>query len=129
MAEKSRQSLLERNKHLLYVLLGAKSKFRQEILKHCDESLIKLLDEILHNLLKGNVKVSENDMKKLKRHKTSLRNLNNKCRTTKCLKQKRKLFVKQIGGNPLLSVLGVAGRFLLPMIAEKIGEYGISKMF
>lgn len=82
----------------------------------------------MFNLLKGNIKLNENDMKKLKRHKISIRNLNNKCRNTKCLKQKRKLFVKQIGGNPLLTVLGVAGKFLLPMIAEKLGEYGISKL-
>lgn len=88
-----------------------------------------MIDEILYNLMKGNIKVSDSDLNKLKRHKTSLRTLHTACRGTKCLKKKRKLFVKQIGGNPLIGALMAAGRFILPMIAEKVGEYGLSKIF
>lgn len=112
---------------MLYVLIAANPKLRKAILANCDDDVIRMIDEILHNLLKGNVPLSEEQLKKLSKHKNCLRSIQKKCKG-KCLKSKRRIFVNQSGKNPLIGALAVAGRFLLPLLLEKGSEF-IAKKF
>lgn len=128
MEKKSKMSQLEKNRHMLSVLLAAKPKLRREILKHCDDSVIHFIHEALHNLLSGNIPINEKNLNKLKKHKTSLRTLYSKCNKNKCMKKKRQFFVNQAGGHPLVLALSTVGQFVLPYLAEKLASYAAEKI-
>ena len=85
--------------------LGDKAK--RKLVKECDKNLIDCFCECSKNILKGNVPLKKNQLRKLRREKHSLRKLALK-KTS--LKAKRKILQK--GGflgallTPVLTVLG-----------------------
>lgn len=101
------------------------------ILKNCDDKLIQTLSEIVHNVLSGNIDVDTKTVKKLKRYKNQLRKLHLSIQKRKCLKQRRRLLIKQEGGIwPLL--LEAALTALTSYGGEKLVEYGaktVKKLF
>lgn len=112
---------------MLYVLSQAKPKLKKAILTHCDDNVIRMLDEVVHNVLKGNIQLPTADLKKLQKDKKSLRGLYSKCRKTKCIKAKRRLFTNQVGG--WANLLAMAARVIVPMLVEKAGEFVKDKFF
>lgn len=100
------------NKHILFILKNANPKLRKSILKNCSLSAIKSIQEIAHNVLNGNHKVSPPCYNALKRYKRELRNFT--CsNSSQCAK--RKIVVQRGGFVPLLisSVLsGIIGKIL-----------------
>ena len=106
-------SLVENNIDFLKSLENISSYRRKRLLKSASESNILALKEVAHNLLQGKLKVPE--VKKLKRHKHSIRKLVKK---NSSLKSKRKLLIQKGGFlplmiTPLLSAIGsVTGKVI-----------------
>jgi len=104
---------LKKNQHILHVLGKCnKKKFRKNILKYCDDDIIKTIAEIAINILNGNNKISPAQKAKLKKHKKQLRFL--AC-AKKSIKAKRKILVQHGGFLPTLigTILsGVIGKLI-----------------
>ena len=60
---------------LLHVLQSAKPNLRKAILQESDRALIYTICEICENLLLGNIKLTDEQRKKLKRYRDDLRRL------------------------------------------------------
>ena len=100
------QPLSEQHLGILKVLLKANPELRSALLKHADKNLVQLICECVLNVLKGNVKLSDIEKKKLAKHKLFFRKVVQK---TKSWKRKRKIIQK--GGN-----------FLIPLLAPIIAS-------
>lgn len=101
-----------RQSHILRALHISKPKERAKLLSGVDDDIIKLLSEMSLNFLRGNVSTSEAAVRRLRKHKQTLRLLANrriplyKKRTTLVRQQQQK------GGFlPLL----------LPVVANALG--------
>lgn len=106
---------LERNSEFINNLFKSPFKSRKRLINKASRDNIDSLSEIALNILKGNVSLSPQHKKKLKKHKEKLRNLAQKNISFK----KRKGLLVQRGGflplllAPALSLLGgLAGRAL-----------------
>lgn len=86
---------------LLRLLATTAPSTRKTILKAADYNLIKAIVECVYNVLVGNVKLSTQCTKKLRKHKKVLRKIHSK--RSKKWKNKKKVIV-QSGGSflPLL---------------------------
>lgn len=88
-----------------------KAKRRRVLIETADKEEILAVSEIIDNLLRGNIPLSDKQRRRLKRHKTKLRNIASK---RVSVKQKKRL-LNQSGGFlsaiiPLaLSLLGGLG--------------------
>lgn len=100
--------------HYLHVLQKNKnSRFRKTIIKHAPNSVIQALAEICFNTLKGNLELSPQEFKRLKRHKKALRLL-----SSPKLGTVRKRELLQKGGFLSLIVSTLLG-ILLPKLFEQ----------
>lgn len=99
--------------HILHTLQSAKPKLRKSILENADIHVIRTLIECIQNTLNGNVRLGQNEIKKIKRFKKVLRELlNSKCK----LEKKRKLII-QSGGGAFLPIL------LAPIVSAAISHF------
>ena len=96
---------LKRNLPLLRILHRSKPALVKSILKHASSDLTKAICECSLNVLKGNIKISPAQKRKLAHHKTNLRLLANK--KTSLKKRKRILQKGGFIGALLGPVLGV----------------------
>lgn len=105
---------------MLHALKNTKCKKRQKLfLKTCDDRVIQTLSEIIHNTLKGNIKIEPHILQELRKFKSKLRSIHSKLKKNKKIKQRRKIFVNQVGG------------FWVPLLTAALtalGEYGIKKL-
>ena len=86
--------------HTLHVLKWADPKLRNAIIANCNMEALNGICECALNVLHVNIALTAWRKRKLKKHKTSLRNL---AENTMCLSAKRK-------------VIGQKGGFLLPLL-------------
>ena len=91
---------MRKNLGILKVLHKAKPKLQKAILEHAEPSCIKALCDVILNVLKSVVKVSQTQKRRIARHKTHLRLLASKGTS---LSKKRKILVQK--GSGFLSVL------------------------
>lgn len=101
-----------KNLPVLKTLALAPPKLRRMILETGNLQLIKAIVECIENVLKGNIPIEETSLKKLKKHKKTLRAVSN---TPNKLSQKKKVIIQK--GGAFLPAL------LLPVItvlAEKL---------
>lgn len=119
---------VQRDQHFLQVLKKCKcEKFQKALFRHCDDNVIQTLSEIVHNVLNGNLKMSDEELAKLKKYKKPLRKINAYIKTHKCLKRRRRIIRSQVGGMwPLLAKLALSG--LASLGGEKIINYGVDKI-
>jgi len=103
--------LIRSNYHALQVLKTAHPKLRKAFLANCKSELVKTLTECSLNLLRGNVKLTPCQKRKLRKHRVHLRKLADK---RVSLTSKRKIIVQR--GGFLLPLLGA----VLPTIASLI---------
>lgn len=89
---------VQKEKFLLHVLRNSKSKLFKAILKNSDDKLIQTLAEIVHNVLSGNVRIDDKLVKKLRKFKIPLRKIHSAIKKKRLVKQRRKIFINQIGG-------------------------------
>jgi len=99
------------NYHTLQVLKTADPKLRKAILANYKSELVKTLSECSLNLLRGNVKLTPCQKRKLRKYRLHLRKLADK---RVSLSSKRKAIVQRCGF--LLNLLGA----VLPTIASLI---------
>jgi hypothetical protein len=94
-------SRIRKHKDLLKVLMKNNCKLNRAIIKDSDDDLIITLCEIIKNVLKGNVKISNHQKKRLQAKKTSLRKLASRGQS---IKGKRRI-IQSGGFLPLLAPL------------------------
>lgn len=89
---------LEKKLDTLKLLKDCKKKIKNQILNKGDDELIRALNECVINTLNGNVKLSLNDIKKLKKFKKSLRKLVR----NKDIIKKKKILIQEGGFLPII---------------------------
>ena len=100
---------------LLRVIGNCQPKIRNAILKNCENGFIHVICDCVYNVVKGNVPgLTQEEVNKLARHKTSLIKLTKKVP----IKAKRKILVQKGGGFL---------PFLLPLVAPLIAK-AVSKI-
>jgi len=99
------------NYHTLQVLKTADPKLRKAILANCKSELLRTLSECSLNLLRGNVKLTQCQKRKLRKHRVLLLKLADR----RVSLSAKKMSIAQRGGF-LLSLLGA----VLPTIASLI---------
>ena len=102
---------IKSNYHALQVLKSVDSKLRKAIIANCKSELLKTLSEWSLNLLRGNVKLTQCQKRKLRKHRVFLRKLAD---SHVSLSAKKKSIVQR--GGFLLPLLGA----VLPTIASLI---------
>lgn len=110
-------SLSTKNLALLNALRFVDITQRKAILRNADETLIKCICECALNTLNGNVPITEEKKKKLRKYATILRKLSENKGTW----SKKKKFLIQKGGGAFLSILlSVVGSVLASAIGGGI---------
>src|SRR5215469_2539513 len=102
---------IKSNYHALQVLKTANPKLRKAIIANCKNDLVNVINECALNLLRGNVKLTGCQKKKLCKHRGLLRRLADR---RVPLSAKKKAIVQR--GGFLLPLLGA----VLPTIASLI---------
>ena len=95
---------IKSNYHALKVLWSAQPKLRKAIILNGNRELINSISECVLNVLNGNLKVSDCDKRKLKKHKSVLRKVADK----RVPHSTKKRLINQSGGrflHPLLSAV------------------------
>lgn len=90
----------KKNQHLLYSLLDANPKLTRAIINSADIGLIKALAEIGLNILKNNLKITDQQKEKFRKYKNVLRRISSKYLTNK---KKRKLLTQK--GSSIIPLL------------------------
>lgn len=103
---------LKNHIHELHTLKSCKPCQRNSYLENASEELVHCLCEVCHNILKGNIPLSKDQLNKLGKHKNLMRRLANVQGkiTKKSLKDKKQIIYSQKGGflplilTPLLAI-------------------------
>ena len=94
-------SYVKRTLPLLQTLATSKPALRNAILQHAPKDLIKAISEIILNVLKGAIKISPKQKKRLARYKNQLRSLASNRVAEKA--KRRFLTQKGSGGGAVLA--------------------------
>lgn len=94
---------------------------RNAILKLADRNIVRAICECILNVVSGNVKVSKNSLKRLKKHKHFLRELASPKKKPSW--KKRKQILVQRGSGILPLIIPSVMSFLLTKIFEQNGTY------
>lgn len=111
MPRTSKASLISRHRDFIKFLNDINPCYRQTILNQCRKQELDCLSEIFANFLKKNLTTSSEIIKKLRPHKSLIRQLALK-KTSQ--KKKKKILTSSKGGS-ILSVI-------LPLAASLIGK-------
>jgi hypothetical protein len=95
----------------LCVLAKAKPKLVRQIVAGADPSLVKTISECSYNILKGHVRLTDGQKKRLSRYKNALRALADRKTTTR----QRKALMQKGGFLPIL------GSLLAPVLGTVLG--------
>ena len=79
-----------------------------------DKRILKVLEEISHNLCLGHIRLSKAEKDKLKRYKKQLQLLSDKGKTD----QKYKVLTSKVGGAALTSLLPIVLTALKPWLGQ-----------
>lgn len=110
----------KRQLSLLQTFALSKPQLQKAIIKNSDTEFIRVIIDIIINLLRGNIPgISQVNMKKLNKHKKRLRNIS-KCSKSKCgvAKARRALLVQQGGFLPIIPLVST----LIPAAISAIGS-------
>jgi hypothetical protein len=94
------QSIHKRKSDLLFICCQS-PRFRKQLLVHADGELIRCICQCATKVLDGSIPITNEDKKKLKKYKRTLRQLREPQKT---LSSKRRTIV-QTGGGFLLSLI------------------------
>ena len=90
---------------LLKILARPKSKYRKLIIQSADKKLVQAICECIHNVLKGNINISESEKKRLKSYRSVLHELIKKS----TLKTKKKILIQRGGFLEVLLPAVISG--------------------
>jgi hypothetical protein len=96
---------------ILRLLHKTKPRERSALLAGVEDDIIKVLTEMVHNTLRGNVPLTRAQWQRLHKYKQMLRTLSNR---SVSLREKRSLLVKPQRGGGFLPIL-------LPLVASAVG--------
>lgn len=105
------------NRSILYTLQNAEPKLFNAVIKNCKSNLIRLLCEIVYNILRGNVKLKPNILNKLRQYKKELRCM--VCRK-RSISSKRRVLNQKGGGVFIPLIIGSVLSGLANSLADKI---------
>lgn len=105
-------SLVIKQLPLLELLTKVNAQSRKKILRHCDSELTEAIIECVFNVLKKNIQLKPNQIKKLRRHKNTLRQI---------IHPKKKLNKRKI-------IIQSGGSFL-PLLLTPVVSYLFEKIF
>lgn len=88
---------------MLFTLKAASPKLRKAIIQNCHENLLKAIQEIVLNVLRGNVKLTPKNKSSLQKYKKQLRAI---AYSGKKNSNKKKLLTQQGAGAFLPILLG-----------------------
>jgi flagellar motor switch protein FliM len=95
---------------LFKIIIRANKTLQQKIFKIVDEDFVEVISECIHNFLKGNIKISKNQVKKLKKHQASLRTIGDPTISAtakkKIINQKGHLFIRLFLINTIEPLMG-----------------------
>lgn len=111
---------LEHYKALLLVIKNTDPKTRVAIVRSAPTGFIKALIEIVHNLLKGNIKIQPNLVRRLGSKKRQLRKFAT-YRTKRDFELARRQLLQQKGGFLPLLALALTP-VIAPLIAKKVAQ-------
>lgn len=111
---------LDRKDFLQLLARSKNSKRRKLLVQWADKTDLLAVSECIGNLLKGNVKLTPAQFKRLRRHRKSLRLLANKNGT---LTEKRRTIVQSGGFLPMIlpSILSGIAKIAGPVIGTILG--------
>lgn len=87
-----------KEKHILRTLQKSSCKLFKAIVKNCNDNVITVLAEILHNIVSGNCEIDTKTLNKLKRFKDEIKKTHDKIKKNKSINYRRKIFSNQTGG-------------------------------
>ncbi len=96
---------------ILRLLHKTKPRERSALLAGVEDDIIKVVTEMAHNTLRGNVPLTRTQWHRLRKYKQMLRTLTNR---SVSLREKRSLLVKQPQRGGFLPIL-------LPLVASAVG--------
>lgn len=102
---------VKNNLDYLKILCNCKQKMLKSIVANSDKEFINCICECVLNCLNGNVKLNDEEKRKLKKHKNTLRELLDKKKSIK----RKKLLLTQHGGGFL--------PFLIPTIIQALSSF------
>ena len=105
-------AVVKRALPLLQVLVGATPKLKKAIIKHAPADLVTAISEIVLNLIKGVIKLTADQKKRLSRYKKELLALAKK---KVSLGKKRKILVQKGGG-----VVSILVPLALSLLSSKL---------
>ena len=105
-------AVVKRALPLLKVLVDATSKLKKAIIKHAPTDLVTAISEIVLNLIKGVIKLTAHQKKRLSRYKKELLALAKK---KVSLGKKRKILVQKGGG-----VVSILVPLALSLLSSKL---------
>jgi hypothetical protein len=105
------QILNKRQALFLQLLKNSRPRERKVLLSGAENAIIKVLSEVIYNMLHGNVSLGNDKIRQLRRYKQILQTMSNR---SVSLDQKRTL-LHQYGGGGLLTLL-------LPILSTVFGS-------
>lgn len=110
---KNKKPLIHKHGATIMAISQATPKFRKSMIKHAPPEVIHCVSECCHNVLKGNVPLSDTQKRKLQPNRQHLRLLADR---RVPLHKKRKILNQKGGFLPILALT------LAPMIADTVGK-------
>lgn len=107
---------LRKHANILQTLNKCHPSVRKLIINNADKDLTNCLGECAHNILKGNVNLSQSEKTRLKKYKTHLRKVANK---KSSIKNRKKIL--QTGGFLPLLLGPIIKSVLLPLAGSLLG--------
>lgn len=115
-----KKTKIQANRSILYALQAGEPKLNRAIIQNVSPTIIKIICEIIYNILQGNVKLDSKTRKQLEKYKRQLRCL--VCRK-RSLAAKRRI-LNQKGGAAFLPVIIAR---VLPYLIGALGDKILNK--
>jgi hypothetical protein len=96
---------------LFKFIIKANKTLQKKIFNIVDKDFVEVISECIHNFLKGNIKISKNQVKRLKKHQASLRIIGDPAISAiakkKIIIQKGHLFIRLFLINIIIPLMGL----------------------
>jgi hypothetical protein len=114
---KSKQPLIRKHGKMVLALTEAAPQYRKKLIREAPKGLVDCISECCHNVLKGNVHLSEAQKRHLHSRRQQLRQLADK----KVPVHKKKIILNQKGGFlPLMFLAPLLAKTIVPLAAQII---------
>ena len=114
---KSKHPLIRKHGKMVLALTEASPKYRKKMIREAPKGVVDCISECCHNVLKGNVRLSDAQKRHLHSRRQQLRQLADK-KVSVC---KKKIILNQKGGFlPLMFLAPLLAKTILPLASQII---------